>query len=119
MMLLAKARRALERYPLVAAEVALVCLALLLRRHFLLTIVLGESMLPTIKPGQVLLVDKRAYDSAQPHRGDIVVARYGQDLIVKRVVGLPGEEVEVKRALHRWRCKNRETWHHDGVSRCR
>ena len=53
-------------------------------------------MLPTLKPGDVLLVDKRAYKQVEPERGDIVVARHAGDLIVKRVVGLPGEEVEVK-----------------------
>ncbi len=53
-------------------------------------------MLPTLKPGDVLLVDKRAYKRIEPGRGDIVVARYSGELVVKRVVGLPGEEVEVR-----------------------
>jgi len=30
---------------------------------------------------------------------DIIAARYGKDWVVKRVVGLPGEEVEVKKGL--------------------
>jgi signal peptidase I len=29
-------------------------------------------------------------------RGDVVLARYNRELIVKRVVGLPGEEVALK-----------------------
>lgn len=32
-----------------------------------------------------------------PERGDVVLARYGSDVILKRIVGLPGEEIEVKR----------------------
>ena len=56
----------------------------------------GDSMLPTLKPGDLLLIERHAYDQAEPDRGDIVVARQPGCLIVKRVVGLPGEEVEVK-----------------------
>jgi len=41
-------------------------------------------------------VDRLAYRAKDPQRGDIVVAREGNDLIVKRVVGLPGEEVELQ-----------------------
>ena len=68
-----------------------------LSHEFKLAVVVGQSMLPTLRPGDVLIVDRRAYDQTEPSRGDIVVARYGKDWIVKRVVGLPGEEVEVKR----------------------
>jgi len=81
---------------LVIAGVALIAVLLVLRAHFQLTIVVGDSMLPTLKPGDVLLLDKRAYQNTEPRRGDIVVARYGAQLIVKRIVGLPGEELEVK-----------------------
>ena len=74
----------------------LVLFGLCLRSAYQLAVVSGDSMLPTLKPGDVLLVDKRAYKQVEPERGDIVVARHAGDLIVKRVVGLPGEEVEVK-----------------------
>jgi signal peptidase I len=53
-------------------------------------------MMPGLHPGDVLLVDKRAYQAAAPQRGDLVLARDGAGLIIKRVVGLPGEEVEVR-----------------------
>jgi signal peptidase I len=66
-------------------------------RHYKLAVVVGESMLPTLRPGDVLIVDRQAYRRLQPDRGDVVVARYGTDWVVKRIVGLPGEEVEVKR----------------------
>jgi signal peptidase I len=61
-----------------------------------LTLVSGESMRPTLEPGQLLLVDKRAYGIASPQRGDIVMVRHRGELLLKRIVGLPGEEVEVK-----------------------
>ncbi len=53
-------------------------------------------MLPALKPGDVLLVDKRAYKRIEPGRGDVILARYSGEVVVKRVVGLPGEDVEVR-----------------------
>jgi signal peptidase I len=53
-------------------------------------------MLPTLEPGELLLVSRRAYQHTEPQRGDIVMARYGADFILKRIVGLPKEEVEVR-----------------------
>ena len=86
--------RRLRRFGLGAL---IVCAAVfLLRLHFLGTLVVGNSMLPTFAPGDFLLVDKAAYRHAEPRRGDLVVARLRGDLIVKRVVALPGEWVEVK-----------------------
>lgn len=59
----------------------------------------GESMVPTIFPGERVLVDASAYDTASPLRGDIVVFYPPVDFIapnVKRVVGLPGERIQVR-----------------------
>lgn len=59
------------------------------------------SMIPTLKIGNRILVDKLSYDLHSIHRGDIVVFRKPptdtgdpqvQDL-VKRVVGLPGDRI--------------------------
>ena len=82
---------------LAAIGIALVIFGLVFRSHYKLTIVSGSSMFPTLKSGDVLLVDKRAYEQSEPDRGDIVVARYAAGLVVKRVVGLPGEQVELKK----------------------
>ena len=76
--------------------IALVVLGLVFRSHFQLVIVSGTSMLPTLNTGDVLVIDKRAYQNSRPDRGDIVVARYSGGLVVKRVVGLPGEQVALK-----------------------
>ena len=58
------------------------------------------SMLPTITPGDVLVVETNAYRTAAPRRFDIVLFRSveqgrSQELIVKRVVGLPGEVIHI------------------------
>jgi signal peptidase I len=55
-------------------------------------------MLPSLQPGQLLLVNRTAFWFGRPHRGDLVVFRAptgpGRDF-VKRVIGLPGDSVLV------------------------
>lgn len=59
----------------------------------------GSSMEPSLHTGQYLIVSKLSYRLGQPQRGDIVVFEppngTGEDYI-KRIVGLPGEQVEVR-----------------------
>jgi signal peptidase I len=76
--------------------IVLVAFGMLFRTHYSLVVVSGTSMLPTLKHGDVLVIDKRVYEYTRPDRGDIVVARYSGGLVVKRVVGLPGEQVALK-----------------------
>jgi signal peptidase I len=58
----------------------------------------GFSMNPTLQNGEYILVNRLAYKTGQPERGDIIVFSFpadeGQDLI-KRVIGLPGETVKI------------------------
>jgi len=89
-------RRSFSKRPTVLVAIALIGLLAVCRFHYLGTVVIGASMEPTFEPGEILIVDKRAYRAADPQRGDLVVARVNRDLIVKRVVALPGESVEVK-----------------------
>jgi signal peptidase I len=56
----------------------------------------GESMVPTLRGGQLVGVNKLAYLFGPPPRGDIVEVWTGKDLMIKRIVGLPGEEVAVR-----------------------
>src|ERR1041385_7267973 len=85
---------ALGRLALAGGMVVL--LGVMFRAHYRFGIVVGDSMAPTLAAGDVLLVDKRAYDRAEPSRGDIVLVHSSKGFVVKRVVGLPGEEVEVR-----------------------
>jgi signal peptidase I len=58
----------------------------------------GMSMEPNFHDGQFLLISKMAYRVGEPQRGDVIVFRYPQDPsrdFIKRVVGLPGEVVQV------------------------
>jgi signal peptidase I len=56
-------------------------------------IIVGESMAPMLHSGQLTAVNKLAYRSVPPRRGDVVAVWTGQDLVVKRIVGLPNEEI--------------------------
>lgn len=57
------------------------------------------SMLPTLEPGEFLLVNKVAYRVGQPQIGDIITFHYPknpQENYIKRVIGLAGDEVKVE-----------------------
>ena len=57
------------------------------------------AMHPTLLTRDYILTDKSAYRSEEPRRGDIVVFKYPHDErrdFIKRVIGLPGEEVSIR-----------------------
>ena len=58
----------------------------------------SESMAPTLRPGDRVLVEKLSYWLGSPARGDLVVfeAPGGGALAVKRIVGLPGDRVAIE-----------------------
>lgn len=63
------------------------------------TRVYGQSMEPNLHSDQRLVVEKLSYNFQDPQRGDIVVLkvpRAGSGLLIKRVIGLSGEKVEIK-----------------------
>lgn len=58
----------------------------------------GESMMPTFTDGEYILTDKLSYRFHNPERGDVIVFRSPQNEsidFIKRIIGLPGERVEV------------------------
>src|SRR3990167_242069 len=59
----------------------------------------GASMEPNFHDNEYLLTDKVSYRFGEPERGDVVVFKAPptyKDEFIKRVIGLPGEEVMVK-----------------------
>lgn len=59
----------------------------------------GDSMSPVLKNGDVVLVDRLIYNAVKPGRGDVIVFKPGGNenahYLIKRVVGLPGETVQI------------------------
>jgi signal peptidase I len=62
------------------------------------TQVLGQSMEPTLHSSQRVVIEKVSYRLHGPRRGDIIVidSPDQSEMLIKRVVGLPGETIEVK-----------------------
>ncbi len=62
-------------------------------------IVRGASMEPVFHNGEYLIVDQLTYRMEEPERGDVIIMRYPKDpkvFFIKRVIGLPGETVELQ-----------------------
>ncbi len=60
-----------------------------------ITQVVGNSMSPTLKQEEVLVLNKLKYHISDVNRGDIISFAYTDTkYLIKRVIGLPGENVE-------------------------
>lgn len=83
-------------------KVVVISLAIIIPvRYFLIQpfYVKGASMEPNFHDHEYLIIDEISYRFDEPERGDIVVFRYPknpQEYFIKRVIGLPGETVEIK-----------------------
>lgn len=63
----------------------------------------GDSMNPELANGDIVLVNTLIYNAKNPARGDVIVFKPQGDKTVhsyiKRVIGLPGETVEIKEGI--------------------
>lgn len=83
-----------------ARVVALIVVTFVLFKFFFFPIRLeGNSMWPTYQHRAIKLVNKAAYRKHPPRRGDVVAIRLPGTTVmeVKRIIGLPGERVSVRR----------------------
>lgn len=93
-----RARRAVAGYTAADAAIAIAAAAAV-------NVCLGSvrvketSMQPNFFDGDVLLIDKTAYRRRAPRRGDVIVfrtrARGVPKYFIKRVIGLPGDVIEI------------------------
>jgi signal peptidase I len=77
--------------------VVIIAVIVILRSFVLLPIqVDGPSMLPNYRENSINVVNRLAYLRHDPQRGDVVAIRFSGKsiMLMKRVVGLPGETVE-------------------------
>jgi signal peptidase I len=59
----------------------------------------GSSMEPNLHHGEFVIVSKLNYRFGKPERGDVVVFDFPRNITqeyIKRVIGLPGEQIEIK-----------------------
>ena len=83
-------------------KIVVVALAIVLPiRYFIFQpfIVNGQSMEPNFQDGNYLIIDEISYRWNSPERGEVIVFRYPYNptqRYIKRIIGLPGETVEVK-----------------------
>lgn len=66
------------------------------------TVVSGSSMEPNFENGQRLIINKFIYRFDEIERGDVVIFHPPSDTnveYIKRVIGLPGETVEIRNRL--------------------
>ena len=82
-------------------KVVVISLAIILPIRFFVVqpfYVKGASMEPNFYDHEYLIIDELTYRFRDPFRGEIVVFKYPRDpsqYFIKRVIGLPGETVEV------------------------
>ena len=70
-------------------------------RYFLIQpfYVKGTSMEPNFHNYEYLIIDELSYRFHTPQRGEVIVFRYPRDPqehFIKRVIGLPGEDIQIK-----------------------
>lgn len=84
------------------AKIILIALAIVVPiRYFLFQpfFIRGISMEPNFENGDYLIIDEISYRFREPVRGEVIVFKYPQNpsqKFIKRIIGLPGETVEVK-----------------------
>ena len=76
----------------------IVVVVVLLIKAFIVTPIRvnGPSMNDTLKNNDIMILDEIGYKFSGIERFDIVVIKYDDDFLIKRVIGLPGEEIEYK-----------------------
>ncbi len=73
--------------------VALVLVLAIRKWVWMPVLIVGDSMAPTVRSGQLVMVNKIVYRFRPPARGEIVTIWTGTEYMAKRIIGLPGEEV--------------------------
>lgn len=92
---------AIAQFIIEVLQIVIVSAAIVLPiRYFLIQPfnVKGASMEPNFYNNEYLIIDELSYRLRNPERGEVVVFRYPLDpseYFIKRVLGLPGETVEV------------------------
>ena len=79
-----------------ALAVAAVCIALVFGVWLKGVQIADEGMAPTLRAGDVVLFDALKKYAVTPRRGDIYAVRRADGVYLGRVIGLPGETVQMR-----------------------
>jgi signal peptidase I len=78
----------------------LLCLSAYVITHWVFwpVVISGDSMAPKYQDGQPNYINKLAYWTHPPQRGDVVGVEVGpDDYLIKRIIGTPGDRIEFRR----------------------
>ncbi len=56
----------------------------------------GNSMAPTLNNAESVLINKFSYEIGDPERFDIIVFKNDDGETIKRIIGMPGEEIKIE-----------------------
>jgi len=62
----------------------------------------GDSMMPTLQNGQLVLVNRLAYQVGAVQHGDVVVFKSPDNsgiVLIKRIIALPGERISINKGI--------------------
>lgn len=81
--------------------IAIIIIVILIRTYIVTPVIVrGDSMYNTLEDGEVLFLSKITYRVSDIKRFDIIVVKdLDEDLIIKRVIGLPGDSIEYKEGV--------------------
>ena len=68
----------------------------LCRVLFMFSIVKGDSMSPNVQQGTIVIANRMSYRNQEIQRGDVVMAYHEDKVVIKRVIGLPGDKLYFK-----------------------
>lgn len=85
----------MEKIKEISIYVIIILVVILIRTFVVTPIrVNGTSMVPTLEHGNFMILKKYAKNDL--NRFDIVVIKNGKEKIIKRIIGLPKEDIEYK-----------------------
>jgi signal peptidase I len=83
----------MKRYYLISGSILSALLGIWGLSPCRVGVVMGHSMDPTLRSGQLIAIERNYYRTHRPRAGEIVVFRHGDTTYVKRVYAAEGETI--------------------------
>ncbi len=92
-----KREKGIKIFKEIMSYVIIIVVVLLIKKFIFTPIrVNGESMYPTLKHNDLMILNEIGYYLNGVERFDVVVVNVNGEKIIKRVIGLPGDKIEYK-----------------------